>query len=293
MPERTDYYQILGVEEGASATDIKKAHRRLARTYHPDRNPDDSEAEERFKQIQEAYDVLSDEEKRKAYDDARRNPFAGYGAGPGGFAGQPVDLNDLFGGGEQGEGFGSFFSQIFSDEPRTTRRTMRGRNVETQVRLSLDQALRGGKTDLRLSDGESLRITIPEGVRSGFKIRLKGRGSMGPSGERGDLYVTFHVESDPRFRREGDDLHETETVSAMEAILGTTRSITNAYGKTIKVQIPPGTQPGERLRLRGQGVRTAKQTGDLYVEVQVSIPRDLTDEQRDALRAWAAEYGLL
>ena len=301
MAEITDYYQTLEVEEGASASEIKKAYRRLARTYHPDRNPDDAAAEERFKAIQEAYDILSDDEKRKAYDQARRNPFAGYGdfraqPGPGGFSGEYVDLSDLFGrqGGEgDAGGFGSFFSQIFSDEPRATRRPARGRDVETQVRLSFDQALRGGKTELKLADGEPIRITIPEGVRSGFKIRLKGHGGAGPSGERGDLYVTFRVEPNARFRREGDNLHLVETISAMEAILGATRSITNAYGKTIKVQIPPGTQPGERLRLRGQGIRTAKNTGDLYVEVQISIPRDLTDEQRASLKAWAEQNGLL
>ena len=302
MAEITDYYQVLGVDEGASAAEVKKAHRRLARTYHPDRNPDDPEAEERFKSVQEAYEVLSDPEKRKAYDRARRNPFAGYGGfGPASPAGNGaghtgfVDLNDLFG--EQAEfggegGLGSFFSQVF-EEPRARRRPARGRDVETTVQLAFDQALQGGKTELKLSDGEPLRLTIPKGVRSGYKVRVRGRGQQAPGAEPGDLYVTFRVEPSPRFRREGDNLHVTETISAMEAILGTTRAITNAYGKTIKVTIPPGTQPGERLRLRGQGVETAKHTGDLYVEVQVSIPRHLTDDQRKGLEQCARKHGIL
>jgi molecular chaperone DnaJ/curved DNA-binding protein len=308
MAEITDYYQVLEVDEGASAEEVKKAYRRLARTYHPDRNPDDPEAEERFKAVQEAYEVLSDPQKRKAYDRARRNPFAGYG--PGFDAGRPganggahmefVDLSDLFGGaggaggfaGEPG-GFGSFFSQAF-EEPRA-RRPARGRDVETQVKLTFDQALRGGKTELKMGEGEPLRITIPKGVRSGFKIRVRGRGRPAPGGpgEPGDLYVTFRVEASPRFRREGDSLHVTETISAMEAILGTTRAITNAYGKTIKVTIPPGTQPGERLRLRGQGIEAPNHTGDLYVEVQVSIPRHLNEEQRKGLEACARKHGIL
>lgn len=295
MAEITDYYQVLGVDEGASAEEIKKAYRRLARAYHPDRNPDDPEAEERFKAVQEAYGVLSDAQKRKAYDRARRDPFASGRFQGGGFRGAPQDVpfEDLFGG-MDGGGFGSFFSQIFADEPRATRRPARGRDVETQVRLTFDQAIRGGKTELKMPDGEPLRLTIPQGVRSGFKIRVKGRGAPAPGGgPPGDLYVTFRVEPSPRFRREGDNLHITETISAMEAILGTTRSITNAYGKTIKVTIPPGTQPGERLRLRGQGVETAEHTGDLYVEVQVSIPRHLTEEQRKGLEACARKHGIL
>src|SRR5690606_7700092 len=231
MAEITDYYQVLEVDEGASAEEVKKAYRRLARTYHPDRNPDDPEAEERFKAVQEAYEVLSDPQKRKAYDRARRNPFAGYGPGYGGFGGagpgpnggrvEFVDLEALFGGsgggfaGEAG-GFGSFFSQVF-EEPRA-RRPARGRDVATTVRPSFAPALRGGKTELRLGDGEPLRLTIPKGVRAGFKVRVRGRGRPAPGGrgEPGDLYVTFRVEPSPRFRREADNLHVTETISAME-----------------------------------------------------------------------------
>ena len=311
MPATKNYYDVLGVSEDAGAEEIKKAYRKLARKYHPDRNPDKPDAEERFKEVQEAYSVLSDEEKRTQYDQMRKY---GGGFGGGGFetgngnrfyrapdgtyvrfetGGEP---GDPFGGG----GFGDIFSSIFGGgEPqadpfgRRQRRTSRGRDVETTVRLSFDQALRGGKTEVQLPDGETVRLTIPKGVRSGFKIRLRDRGEPGPSGKRGDLYVTFDVASHPRFRREGNDLYVTETINAFEAMLGTTRSITNAYGKQIKVPIAAGTQPGDKLRLRGQGVRAEKRTGDLYVEIDVAVPEHLTDAQREAIRAAAEQAGLL
>ncbi len=303
MPQISDHYQTLGVGEEAKPDEIKRAYRRLARQHHPDRNPGNSEAEEQFKAVQEAYDVLGDPAQRKAYDRARRNPFgsqgrpfpAGNGGAPFGAAGGSgfEGFYDISGQPDGAEAYdlGGLFSQFFGAE--ASRRTPRGRDVEVQVGLTFDQALRGGQTDVRLPDGEPFRLPIPPGVRSGMKLRLKGRGPAGPVGEPGDLYVTFRVEPSARFRREADDLHLSETVSAMEAILGTTRAITNAYGKTVKVQIPPGTQPGERLRLRGQGVATKSHTGDLYVEVLVSIPRHLTAEQRTGLERCARDLGIL
>ena len=313
MPQTKDYYQILGVSEDADADAIKKAYRKLARTYHPDKNPDTPDAEERFKEIQEAYSVLSDEEKRKEYDMMRKNPFGAFGGGfsarngdrfyrapdgtyvryetgePGGFSGFGDDVG----------GFGDFFSRIFGGgepqagpyrEPR--QRGGRGRDVESTIRLSFDQALEGGKTEVTLPDGETVRLPIPKGVRSGFKIRLRERGQPGPTGKRGDLYVTFEVAPHPRFRREDNDLYVTESVSAIEAMLGTTRHITNAYGKQIKVPIAPGTQPGAKLRLKGQGVKTEKRTGDLIVEIEVTIPQNLTEAQRQTLRQAAQKAGL-
>jgi DnaJ-class molecular chaperone len=141
-----------------------------------------------------------------------------------------------------------------------------------------------------LPDGEKVRITIPKGVEDGTRVRLRGKGQASPRGQRGDLYITFEVKPDPRFRRDGNDLTTTLTINVAEAMLGTTRSITTAYGRTIKVTIPPGTQPGERLRLRGQGVKTDDGAGALYVEVVVEIPKTLTAE--DQLRAWAEAEGL-
>ena len=273
MSEVTDYYDLLGVPETASPEAVKRAYRQLARRCHPDRNPGDPSAEERFKSVQRAYHVLSNPARRDAYDHARA---ARTSLGRDRVSHQAPSHDPLF--------------SLFFDEPGHAGGV--GADVEAQVRLSFDQALRGGTTDVRLAEGDSVRLTVPKGVRSGVKVRVRGRGRVGRGG-RGDLYVTFRIEPTSRFRREGDNLHVVETVSAIEAVLGTTRSITNAYGQTIKATIPPGTQPGERLRLRGQGVEAEKRTGDLFVEVQVTVPRQLSDEQREALRETAERIGLL
>ncbi len=326
MPPLPDYYKALGVSEDATATEIKKAYRKLARDHHPDRNPDNPEAEEQFKKVQEAYDTLGDEAKRKQYDQMRRDPFAGrdfrgfsggdptggrfyrtpdgtyvrvestgYGPeegyqfsdeGMGGLGG----LGDLFGqffGGGGGAGRGQ---SPFQGQRGGPREAPRGGDIETRLSISFDEALGGGKTEVSLPGGEKVRITIPKGVEDGTKVRLRGRGQSGPTGQRGDLYITFDVKPGPRFRREGNDLTTTETINVAEAMLGTTRAITNAYGSTVKVTIPPGTQPGERLRLRGQGVKTDDGAGALFVEIAVTIPTSLSDEA--ALRAWAEAEGL-
>jgi curved DNA-binding protein len=287
MFEATDYYQTLEIDESAPAEAVKQAYRRLALAYHPDRNAGDVVAEERFKSVQCAYEVLADPTRRAAYDQSRHSPF-GRGS-----------LFDSMGRADS-RGFGTtpnppgarldVFSFFFNDETRTPHR---GADVEAQLQLTFDQALRGGTTEIPVHDGEPVRLVIPRGVRTGVKIRIAGRGRPAEGGQPGDLFVTLHVEASPRFRREGDHLHIGETVSALEAILGTARSITNAYGQTIRVAIPAGTQPGERLRLRGQGVVTDKRVGDLFVEVDVMVPRSLTDEQRAVLERAAQKIGLL
>ena len=279
MPEATDYYLVLGVPERAGPEAIKRAYRALARESHPDRHPGDAEAEERFKRVQAAYQVLSDPALRRAYDRTRRSWAWAHDAQTWTGHGPP------FSGADDLDPLTSFF--FGDDAPRI------GLDIETQVRLTFDQALRGGRTDVQAGTGEPVRLTIPQGVRSGLKVRLPERGRTGADGRRGDLYVSFRVDPSARFRREGDNLHVIETISAVEAMLGTTRSITNAYGQTVRVHIPCGTQPGERLRLRGQGVVTRKRTGDLFVEVQVTVPRSLTAEQRDALERTARDLGLL
>ncbi|MEO0556589.1 MAG: J domain-containing protein [Bacteroidota bacterium] len=319
MPDTNDYYSVLGVEEDASAKEIKTAYRQLARDLHPDRNPDNPEAEEKFKAVQEAYETLGDETKRTSYDRARRNPFGStfgggafgggspfgseggrvyrapdgtyvrvdaQGAGPG-FGGED---EYVFGG---GGGLGGIFDQMFGGGGGPEPRTRGGRDVDATLRLSFEEALEGGPNEFRTSAGETVRVTIPKGVRNGFKIRLRGKGDPAPGGrgEPGDLYVTFQVTPDARFRRDGDNLHTTESVTAVEAMLGTTRSVKTAYGKTVRLTIPPGTQPDATLRVKGQGVQTDSGTGHLFVEIDVTVPT-LSEDQRDRLKEWAGANGL-
>ena len=314
VPDTKDFYAVLGVDEDASAKEIKTAYRKLARDLHPDRNPDNPDAEERFKAVQEAYDTVGDETKRRAYDQDRRNPFGGaFDGGPmggGGFGGGRVyrapdgtyvrvDAQGagpgqggeyVFGG---GGGLGSIFDQMFGGGAGPEPSYRGGRDVDASLRLSFEESLEGGPREFRTSSGESVRITIPKGVRNGLKIRLRGKGDPPPGGrgEPGDLYITFQVTPDGRFRRDGDDLYTSESVTAVEAMLGTTRSVRTAYGKTVRLTIAPGTQPGATLRVKGQGVVTDTATGHLYVELDVTVP-ELSDEARTGLRAWAEGEGL-
>lgn len=314
-----DHYATLGVAEDASQTEIKKAYRRLARELHPDKNPGDKRAEERFKEVQAAYDTLGDEAKRKAYDRQRLDPYAGTGSPFEGFGqgregrfyrapdGTYVRV-DTAGAGPEGDfifeggGLGDILGQMFggggfgrtgqSGARFTRQKAPGGRDIEATLALSFEEALAGGKREVTLPTGETVRIDVPQGVRDGLRIRLRGRGEAGAGGQRGDLYLTFSVAPSARFSREGDDLVVTETVSAVEAMLGTTREVQTAYGERVRVRIPPGTQPGARLRLRGQGVRTRAGAGDLYVDVAVRVP-PLGEAAREGLRAWAEQHGLL
>lgn len=321
MPQTKDLYDVLGVDEDASQKEIKKAYRELARKHHPDRNPDDANAEEKFKQIQKAYSILSDEEKREEYDARRR-----FGGGAGGFGGgqgswrqsaggpeirfEQGNMNEAFGG---GGGLGDIFESFFggagsrggtrSRDPFGQQRQQRqrrqrrdqpsGQDIETSLRLSFQEALQGGRKKVELPTGESIRLDIPKGVRNGYKIRLKGRGKRGPRGGRGDLYVTFKVNDHPRFRRKGDDIYLTETIGLFDALFGTERQVPTPYGQHLKLTIPAGTQPGEKLRLKNQGVKTDDGQGDLYVEIDVNIPENLSDEQESILREAAEEANLL
>jgi DnaJ-class molecular chaperone len=294
-----DHYKTLGVAEGDDAAAIKKAYRRLAREHHPDRNPDNPDAEAKFKEIQEAYEVLSDPKKRKEYDTFRRNPF-GNRRGAGGFTSQGgsryyrapdgsfvrVDgdpAGDPFGG-ETFGGLGDIFSRFFGgDAPESPARK---REREVSVKLPFRTALNGGKVRVNL-DGKDVRINVPKGVRDGYRVRLKGRGEG-----RGSVIVVFEIEDDPSFRRIGDDLYTTVEISPFDAMLGASRTIRNAYGDTIKVTFPSGTQPGERLRLRGQGIELDDGTkGDLYVEIAIAVPKSLSREQKEAIRRAARDAG--
>lgn len=297
MAAGNDFYGILGVPETATPEEIKKAYRRLARKYHPDRNPGDASAEERFRAVQEAYDVLADAEQRRRYDRARKNPFGAEFGGDfetrtgGRFYRSPDGTYVRYeqGGGQGDEGpfggFGDLFSRMFGGEPEPAPRRADEREID--VMLTFDQMLAGGKAPVALPDGRRVRIPYPRGVKDGYRVRLRDR-SPGPA-----TTVRFRVGPHPDFRRDGLDLRTVIRVNAFEALLGTGRSLTTPYGRTLRVTVPKGAQPGDRLRLRSQGIQSDEGTGDLIVELQVTVPRDLEDRDEEAIREAAKKAGLI
>lgn len=283
-----DYYQVLGVARSASADEIKKAYRKLARENHPDMKPDDQAAAERFKQVQEAYSILGDDQKRKQFDQFGTTfPEGGPGGGgPGG--GQhrytwqtggsevPFDINDLFGGG--GGGFEDLFGR--RSGPRTPRK---GPDLRADVRVPFLTAALGGAVDVRVGHGgrvETLGVRVPAGVDDGSVIRLSGQGDPSPrGGASGDLLLTVHVESHAYFRRDGADILVDVPVTPSEAVLGAKVDVpTLADGKMV-VTIPPGSSSGMKLRLRGKGLadKANGTTGDQFVVIKIVVPRDTSD----------------
>jgi len=354
-----DYYAVIGVPETAPAKDITKAYRKLARELHPDANPDDPSAEERFKEVSAAYEVIGDPDKREQYDEVRKmGPVgAGFGGpgGPGaggfgGFAPGGADISDLlgnlFGRGRQGGG-----PAAASNGPR------RGADVEATLTMSFDDAARGATTtvnvvsDVRCPDcagsgaapGTSplrcpdcggtgaiaedqgffsfsspcprcggrgriietpcptcvglgsvrrprqVKVRIPQGVRDGQRIRVKGRGGAGANGgPDGDLYVRAQVEPHPTFGRDGDNLTLTVPVTFAEAALGADVTVPTLDGDPVTIRVPAGTRSGRTFRVRGRGVATPKSTGDMLVTIEIDVPVELNDDERSALEALAA-----
>lgn len=313
--EYKDYYKILGVSRDASEEEIKKAYRRLARKYHPDVNKS-PDAEERFKEINEAYEVLSDPEKRRKYDalGAEWERWQRMGGTPGGFdwgpwvstpGGQrvrveyvsPEDLGDLFGDFGLGGGFSEFFEQIFggmgtrTGSRRTTSRRAstrtRGRDIEQPVQVTLEEAFHGTRRRIRLPDGTTIEAKIPPGVYTGSRIRLSGRGEPGAGGgPAGDLYLKVEVLPHSRFERKGDDLYIRVPVDLYTAILGGEVRVPTLEGE-VKLTIPPETPNGRTFRLKGQGMpqlKNPRQRGDLYAQVEVELPRHLSERERELFR---------
>jgi molecular chaperone DnaJ len=360
----TDYYQVLGVSESAKAEDIKKAYRRLAKQFHPDANPNNPQAAEKFKQISEAHAVLSDPEKRKKYDMMRKlgafDPRARTGGGPsdwprGGGAGgtEAFDFGDL-----GGMGLGDIFSSIFG---RGRKEDRRGESIETTLTVDFRTAVLGGKIPITVpitdtcptctgsgaAPGASLAtcqeckgrgtisfgqggfavnrpcpacrgrgkipsvkcptcggagqvrserkviLTVPAGSDTGTRIRLKGQGEPASSGGApGDLLVTLQVEPDRFFTRHGLDLECEIPLNLAQAMLGTQVRVRTVEGKKILLRIPPGTQPGRKLRIKGQGVAKGNQRGDQLVTIKVQLPEKLTPEQEEALKKFVDVAGL-
>jgi len=291
--EYKDYYKILGVERSASADDVRKAYRKRAMQDHPDRNPGDRQAEERFKDLNEAYQVLNDPQKRARYDQLG-SAYSGWqqgGGSPGDFdwtqwfSGQPGgtrveygDINDLFG----QDVFSDFFRSIFGGMAgaRTATRARRAPAYQQPITISLEEA-HHGTTRLFQSDERQLTIRIPAGVKTGSKVRAAG---AAPDGQ--DLYLIVEVADDPRFERQGDDLRTSATIDVFTAALGGEASVQTVDGQ-VTLKIPAGTQPEQVFRLAGRGMprlKGAQTRGDLFVRVKVRIPKDLTPAQMELLQ---------
>src|SRR6266566_2562392 len=278
MASQRDYYQILGVSETATTDEIKKAFRRLAKQYHPDRNPNNPKGADRFKEINEAHDVLSDAEKRKKYDQLRRyGAFAG--AGRGGSGGAPgatfSTCPECRGRGTISFGQGGFTVQ----RPCPV---CRGRGKVPSQRCPTCQ----GSGEVRQE--KHLTITIPPGTEDGTRLRLKGQGAKG----RGDIVVVIQVEPDRFFRREGLDVIGVVPINLAQALLGSKIKVRTLDGKRVVLKVPPGTHHGQKFRIPGQGIERNGRRGDQYVEVHVQIPERLTPEQEAALREFAAKSGM-
>jgi DnaJ-class molecular chaperone len=287
-----NFYEVLGIAQGASADEIRKAYRKLALQNHPDKNPGDKRAEERFKECAQAYAVLSDPEKRRQYDDrlSGRAPFGGDGGG--------VESDFGFGGGISLEDILSRFGDIFggmggerdAGDPfgGARRGPRRGRDVQASIEVDFRTAALGGTIEVTLPGDRRVSIHLPEGTASGSTLRLRGMGSPGGRGrEAGDLLLTVTVAPDSLFRRDGRDIVADLEVPAPVAVLGGTAAARTLRGQA-SVKVPPGTSSGAVLRLRGQGILG----GDHLARVVVTVPRNPTSEQRrlyEQLRELGAE----
>lgn len=286
-----DYYAVLGVKKDATEKEIKQAYRKLARKYHPDVNPGNKEAEEKFKEVSEANEVLSDKEKRAKYDrfGEERQRYERAGApGPGGYEHfGDFNFDQGYGTGE----FGDFFEMLFG--PRgAARQDMRGADLEAQIEITLEDAYEGATKSISVSPSprqtRRLEVKIPPGVNEESRIRLAGEGVPGPGGQKGDLYLIMRMKPNHTFERRGDDLYEEVTVPFATAALGGEIQVRTMKGR-VTMKIPSGAQSGQTFRLTGLGMPRLNRPGkgDLFVRLKVSVPKRLTDRQRELIQELA------
>jgi molecular chaperone DnaJ len=298
-----DFYKVLGVAKDVSDADLKKTYRKLARQFHPDSNAGDAKAEARFKEISEAYSVLSDPEQRTEYDQVRAMGSgarftSGGGGAPGGF--EDV-FGGMFGGGNrrtfQQNGFEDLLGGMFGGGGfgRTTGGYQgfggptRGRDLMASTTLDFITAINGDTVTLQPSGGKSIKVKIPAGVNNGQKIRLKGKGEASPDGgEAGDLVLTVTVRKHPVFERDGNNLRVDVPVTFVEATLGATVEVPTLGGDPVRLRVAAGTPSGRVLRVKGRGVTTPKGTGDLLASVHVAVPSHLSDSAKKHLEAFAS-----
>jgi DnaJ-class molecular chaperone len=314
-----DLYQTLGVSRDADKTELQKAYRKLARKYHPDMNPDDKAAQDKFKRVQEAYEVLGDEQKRAAYDRYGADfekIRGGYSPGGGGGAGpsfEGLDLDQIFGAAGRGgggggggfeNGFNDFFEQILGGAAggrRSGGRTaappppQRGANIRYELSIPFEKAVLGGKAEFYptgTGKNEKLSVTIPAGVDDGAKIRLREQGQQVPGGTPGDMIVTIEIDTHPHFDRKGKNLELHLPITVGEAAMGAKVDVPTPKG-TVTLSIPPRSRSGKRLRVKGHGVQAAGGAGDLIVELQIQLPDEISDAAVELLKQFEAEQNYM
>lgn len=288
-----DFYAILGVPRTASADEIKKAFRKLAREHHPDANKGAKKSEEKFKELNEAYEILSDDKKRQMYDrlGENYNQYKQQGGNPAGY-----DFSQFFGQGQAGRGaangqqdggsLGELFEQFFAASQGSTGRSRAGAgDAEQDIEITLTEAFKGTSRVLRKPGSGEIEIRIPPGVRTGSKVRVKGQGGRLRSGGSGDLYLIVQVQPDSAFERKEDDLYTDLKVDCFTAMLGG-EVVANTLAGSVVVKVPPGTSSGKVIRLRSRGMPklgASGEFGDLYLRSSVTVPTELTDDQRATL----------
>lgn len=314
---KRDFYEVLGVSRSATPEELRRAHRKLVRQYHPDMNRDNPAATEKFKEVQEAYDALSDPQRRKQYDQFGHDAFGGAGYPPPGAEGfrgarqssggarrgrtspnvsvEDVDFGN-FGGGDASD----IFEQMFgarrgagrAGRGRAAPEPTRGADVEHTVTLSFEQAARGYTLPLQMNRGgqlETIEMKIPAGVKDGSRVRVRGKGQGGTGGAPGDLYVTTRVKEHPYFHRDELNILVDIPITVYEALLGVKLDVPTLEGK-VTLTVPPGTSSGSKLRIKGRGIERGEEQGDQYVVIKVIVPKELDEDDRKLVETLASKH---